>query len=214
MPLRIFGSRALSGANLIQALMACAMFGTFFLGSLYLQRVQGYGPLRIGLAFLPVTVLMGIVSIRYAERLSTRFGARNLVVPGIVLILAGLVWFTQAPAGGSYAVHVLPVMVLVGLGGGVCFPAVMNLGMTGVTHDDAGLASGLLSTTAQVGGALGLAVLATVSAGHGNHLLAAGRPAAIALTGGYHVAFWIAAAVAAMAAVIAATMLRSGSEHR
>jgi MFS family permease len=183
------------------------MFGLFFLGALYLQRVLGYDAIRIGLAFLPVTILMGTLSVRYSERLVTRFGPRNVCVPGLVLIMAGLAVFTQAPVHAGYLGHVFPVMVLLGVGAGLCFPAIMGLAMSGATSDDAGLASGLVNTTAQVGGALGLAVMATLSATRSHHLAAAGQSPASALTGGYHLAFWVAAALVLAAIIVAVTVL-------
>jgi MFS family permease len=164
MPLRIFRSRNVTGANVIQALAVAGMFGTFFMGSLYLQRVQGYDALEIGLAFLPTTIVMGVLSVRFSEPLITRFGARRTLLPGLVLTAAALALFTRAPVDGSYVEHVLPVMILLGVGAGLSFPALMTLAMSGATPADAGLASGLVNTAAQVGGALGLAVLATLSA--------------------------------------------------
>lgn len=207
MPLRIFASRNVSGANLVQVLSVAGMFGVFFMGALYLQRVLGYGPLQIGLAFLPVTAIMGTLSVRYSDRLVLHFGARTTLLTGLVAILAALVYFSQAPADGGFVVDVLPVMVLLGLGGGLSFPALMSLAMSGSTGEDAGLASGLVNTTAQVGGALGLAVLATVSAGRTGDLLAQHRPTAEALTEGYHLAFWVAAGLVAAAIAVAAAVL-------
>jgi EmrB/QacA subfamily drug resistance transporter len=202
-PLRIFRSRNVVAANAIQILSVAGMFGMFFLGALYLRDVLGYDALQIGLSFLPVTLTMGTLSIRYSERLVTRFGARATVVPGLVLIALALVLFAQVPVQGSYFLHVMPSMLLLGVGAGICFPALMNLAMSGIEPRDAGLASGLVNTTAQIGGALGLAVLATLSASHTKRLLAEGHSSAAALTGGYHLAFWIAAAltVAALAVV-------------
>ena len=162
----------------------------------------GYDALQIGLAFLPVTLTMGMLSIRYAERLATRFGARNLLAPGLTLIMLALVPLAQAPVQGGYLLHVLPSMLLLGTGAGVCFPALMGVAMDGVGPQDAGLASGLVNTTAQVGGALGLAVLATLSASRSAHLSAQGHSSAVALTGGYHLAFWIAAALTATAIAV------------
>ncbi len=207
-PLRIFRSRSVSGSNVVQALTVSGMFGMFFLGSLYLQRVLGYDALAIGLAFMPVTLTMGLLSLRYAERLITRFGARVTLVPGLVLIMSGLALFTRAPVDGSYLRHVLPVMILLGTGAGISFPALMTLGMSDATRTDAGLASGLINTTAQVGAALGLAVLATLSAGRTVDLARTGTPEAAALTEGYHLAFWIGVALTAVALVIAVTVLR------
>jgi EmrB/QacA subfamily drug resistance transporter len=208
-PLRIFRSRNVSGANALQALMVAGMFGMFFLGSLYLEEVLGYDPLEIGLAFLPATIVMGVLSLRYSERLITRFGARTVLMPGMVLVAAALVLFAQAPVDGDYLRDVFPVMILLALGIGVSFPALMTLAMSGATPQDAGLASGLVNTTAQVGGALGLAVLATVSASRTDDLLAGGESAAAALTGGYHTAFWIGAALVLAALLIAVTVLEA-----
>ena len=162
-PLRIFRSRNVSGANVIQVVSVAGMFGMFFMGALYLQHVLGYDALQTGIAFLPATVIMGILSLGYSHKLVMRFGARATLLPALGLIMVALALFTQAPVDGVYAVHVLPVMVLLGIGAGLAFPALMTLAMSGVTPSDAGLASGLVNTTAQVGGALGLAVLATLA---------------------------------------------------
>jgi EmrB/QacA subfamily drug resistance transporter len=210
MPLRILRARTIAAANLIQVLSVAGMFGMFFLGSLYLRRVLGYSPLQIGLAFLPVAVVMGTLSVRYTERLSARFGARKTLVAGLALIAAALFLFAQAPVGGDYALHVLPVVALMGAGAGLAFPALMTVAMAGVNPADAGLASGLVNTTAQVGGALGLAVLATVSAGRTTALAARGSGALAALTGGYHLAFWIAGGLVVAAIAIAGAVLRPG----
>ena len=164
-PLRIFRSRVLSGANLAQLLSAAGMFGMFFVGVLYVQHVLHYDALRIGLAFLPVTVVMGGLSLRYTDRLIARFGARTMVITGLALVTTGLALFARVPVHGHYLVDVLPSMLLIGLGGGAAFPALAALAMAEATPDDAGLASGVFNTTAQVGSALGLAVLATLSAG-------------------------------------------------
>jgi EmrB/QacA subfamily drug resistance transporter len=208
-PLRIFRSRNVSGANLIQALTVAGMFGTFFLGALYLQRVLGYDALETGLAFLPTTLVMGTLSLKFSERLFTRFGARNTLMPGLVLIAAGLAWFSRAPIDGHYWSDVFPSMVVLGAGVGTAFPALMTLSMSGATPQDAGLASGLVNTTMQVGGALGLAVLATLAATHTDHALAAGHSSASALTSGYRLAFMIGAALVLASLVIAITVLQS-----
>jgi MFS family permease len=201
-PLRIFRSRDVSGANLVQALSVAGMFGLFFLGALYLRRVLRYDALGIGLAFVPTTLIMGALSLHYTEQLVTRFGARATLRPGLVLIAAGMLWFTRAPVHGSYVTDVLPTMILIGTGAGVCFPSLMTLSMSGATPGDAGLASGLVNTTVQVGGALGLAVLATVATtrAHGSSSVAA-------LTAGYHVAFLIAGLLVLAALAVAVTVL-------
>ncbi|HEV7773210.1 MAG TPA: DHA2 family efflux MFS transporter permease subunit [Conexibacter sp.] len=202
-PLRIFRSRTIVGANAIQGLGAAGMFGTFFLGSLFLERVLGYDALEIGLAFLPTCVLMGVVSLRCTDRLVMRFGARNTVIPGLALLVAGLALFAQAPADATFATNLLPAMTLLGIGAGVCFPALMNLAMSDAVPQDAGLASGLVNTTAQVGGALALAVLATVSNTHSEALVRGGASSAQALTGGFHLAAWIAAALVGVGLLVA-----------
>jgi EmrB/QacA subfamily drug resistance transporter len=207
-PLRIFRSRNVATANTIQVLSVAGMFGMFFLGALYLRRVLGYDALQIGLAFLPVTVTMGLLSIRYSERLLTRFGAHGTLAPGLILITVALVLFAQVPVHGGYVAHVLPSMLLLGTGAGVCFPALMNVAMSGTEPHEAGLASGLVNTTAQVGGALGLAVLATLSTSRSQHLLADGHTNAAALTSGYHLAFWIAAGLTAAAVAVVPAVLR------
>jgi EmrB/QacA subfamily drug resistance transporter len=206
-PLRIFRSRNVSGANAIQALTVAGIFGLFFLGSLYMQRVLGYDALQIGLAFLPATVIMGTLSVRFTEPLVMRFGARRTLLPGLVLIAAGLALFTKASVSGSYVADVLPVMVVLGFGIGISFPALMTLAMSGATMEDAGLASGVVNTTVQVGGALGLAVLATLSATRSDHLIANGTSQAAALTSGYHLAFLVGAALVLAAIVVAVTVL-------
>ena len=215
-PLRIFRSRNVAGANLIQVLSVAGMFGMFFLGALYLQRILHYDALGTGLAFLPVTILMGTLSVRYTDRLVMRFGARTMVLAGLAPFVAGLALFTRAPVDGDYVFHVLPVMVLLGTGAGLCFPALMTLAMSGTTPGDAGLASGLINTTAQVGGALGLAVLATLSASRSSKLIGDGEPTAAALTSGYHLAFGIGAALVLVAIAVAVTVLepdQQGSEE-
>jgi EmrB/QacA subfamily drug resistance transporter len=215
LPISIFRSRNVSGANLIQVLWIAGLFGMFFLGTLYLQRVLGYDPLQIGLAFLPLAIVIGGLSVDYAARVITRFGARSVLLVGLVLVLAGLVLFTRAPVDGQYLTDVLPVMLLIGLGAGVAFPALMTLAMSGATSSDAGLASGLVNTAAQVGGALGLAVLATLASARTEALLMDGASVSAALTGGYHLAFGVSAGLVVAAIVIAALVLRpAAAEER
>ncbi|TWP47447.1 DHA2 family efflux MFS transporter permease subunit [Lentzea tibetensis] len=208
LPLRVFKSRNVTGSNIVQILMVAGMFGMFFLGTLYMQKVLQYDALQIGLAFLPVAVTIGAFSFSLAAKLNTRFGERNMLVTGMLLALAGLLWFTQAPVDGTYLVNLLPVMLLLGVGMGLCFPALMTLVMSGATADDAGLAGGLAQTTAQVGGALGLAVLVTTSTSRTVSQVAAGVPTAEALLSGFHLAFWISSALVAIALVLAVTVIR------
>jgi EmrB/QacA subfamily drug resistance transporter len=211
-PMGIFRSRNVVGANLIQVAGGAGMFGTFFLGSQYLQGVLGYNTMEIGLAFLPTTLFMAALSVRFAEPLVTRFGARPVMMSGLALIALGLGEFAFAPVHANYWAHVLPVVTLLGIGAGLTFPALMTLAMSGVTGENAGLASGLINTTGQVGCALGLAVLAALSASRTNSLEHAGSGAKDALTGGYHLAFWVAAGVVAVAVVIAQTVLKPAAE--
>jgi EmrB/QacA subfamily drug resistance transporter len=207
-PLRIFKVRTVAAANVIQGLLVAGMFGTFFMGSLYLQGILHYSPLEIGLAVLPLTVIMGTVSVRYTERLIMRFGPRRTLVPGMTLVLIGLLLFARTPVDGSYVRDLLPIMPLIGLGFAICGPSLVTLAMSGADQQDAGLASGLINTVTQVGGALGLAVLATLASERTDHLRAAGESAASALNAGYHRGYLVAAALTFVALVISATVLR------
>ena len=207
-PLRVFRSRIVSAANLVQALMVAGMLGMFFLGALYLQRVLGYGPLGVGLAFLPVALAIGTLSLGFSARLIVRFGARAALLPGLVLLVAGLVLLRRAPVDGQYLNDILPSMLLLGVGAGLSFPSLMTLSMSDATTDDSGLASGLANTTLQVGGALGLAVLTTLSTTRSNALLGRGDSPASALTGGYHFALAVGVGLVIAAVVITATLLR------
>jgi MFS family permease len=173
-----------------------------------MERVLGYDALQIGLAFLPATLVMGVLSLRYSERLIMRFGARTMLRPGLVLIATGLALFALAPVDGSYVVNILPVMLLFGCGIGVSFPSLMTLAMSGATKEDAGLASGLVNTSAQVGGALGLAVLATLSATRSDGLIEDGHSTASALTSGYHLSFLIGAGLVVAGIAVALTVLQ------
>jgi EmrB/QacA subfamily drug resistance transporter len=208
MPLRLFRSRNVSGANLVLGLTVVGMFGMFFLGALYLQLVLGYDPLEVGLAFLPATLIMGTLSLGFTDKVNMRFGPRKVLIPTLVFLVAGLLLFARAPVDGDYFRDVFPVMILLGLGAGLSFPALMMLAMSGATPRDAGLASGLINTTAQVGGAVGLAVLATLATSRTDGLLADGESAASALTSGYHLALLIGAACVAAAIAVGLTVLR------
>jgi MFS family permease len=189
--------------------MVAGLFGMFFLGSLYMERVLGYSALEIGLAFLPVALLIGIMSLRYSARLVTRFGARATLIPGLVLVMTGLALFSQAPVDGRYVPDILPSMILLGIGAGLSFPSLMTLAMSGATRSDSGLASGVVNTSLQVGGAVGLAVLATLSTTRTQNLLDGGDSTAAALTGGYHLAFLIGVGLVLAAIAVGVTVLRS-----
>ncbi|WP_410869805.1 MFS transporter [Nocardia sp. A7] len=207
LPLRIFRSRKVSGANLVQMLTLAAMFAFQIIVALYLQKVLGYNALQTGLAMLPAAVAIGGVSLFASARLITRFGERTVLIAGLALLLAGMSWLTRLPVDAGYLIDVLPVMVAVS-GGGLVLPALTALGMSGAEADDAGLASGLFNTTQQVGMAIGVAVLSTLAAARTGTELVAGASDATALTSGYRLAFTVAAGLLAVALVISATVLR------
>ena len=208
MPLRLFKSRSVSGANVVQALLVAGMFGMFFLGALYLQQILGYDALGVGLAFLPATIVMGAMSLRFSGPIAARFGTQHTLVASLVFIGAGLVLFARTPVHGEYFADVMPAMILIGLGAGLGFPALMTLAMSDVTPEDSGIASGLVNTTVQVGGAVGLAVLATFAAERTDTLKAHGTAAAAALNSGYHLAYLIGAGLVAVAIAIVLAVLR------
>jgi EmrB/QacA subfamily drug resistance transporter len=206
-PLSIFRSRAIAGANAVQMLTVAGIFGVFFLGVLYLQRVLGYNALETGLAFLPVSTLIGILSLGFSARLSQRYGATAVLVPGLALIAVGLVAFARVPVDGSYLADVLPAMIPLGIGAGLFSPSLTTLAVSGVSPSESGLASGLLNTSLQVGGAIGLAVLATLAATRTEGLAADGTSTSSALTSGYHLAFLIGAGLVVAALVVALAVL-------
>ncbi|MGW0327786.1 DHA2 family efflux MFS transporter permease subunit [Nocardia sp. NPDC003183] len=207
LPLRIFRSRTVSGANVVQMLTLAAMFAFQIIVALYLQKVLGYNAVQTGLAMLPAAVAIGGVSLFASARLITRFGERAVLIAGLSLLLAGMSWLTRLPVDAGYLTDVLPVMVAVS-GGGLVLPALTALGMSGADADDAGLASGLFNTTQQVGMAIGVAVLSTLAAARTGTELVAGASDAAALTSGYRLAFTVAAGLLAAALVVGVTVLR------
>jgi EmrB/QacA subfamily drug resistance transporter len=207
-PLRLFRLRNLSTASGVGVLWSGAMFAWFFMAALYLQLVLGYSPLQIGLAFLPGNVIMGALSIGLSAKLVMRYGIRKPLATGLLLASAGLLLLVRAPVDGSYVADVLPSMILLGLGAGMAFNPVLLAAMGDVAPAEAGLASGVVNTSFMMGGAVGLAVLASVAALRTTTLLDAGHSEVAALTGGYHVAFLLGAIFAASAAVIGAVLLR------
>jgi EmrB/QacA subfamily drug resistance transporter len=209
MPLRLFRSANVAGANVVQALLVVGMFGMFFLGALYMQRILGYGALQVGLAYLPMTVVMGTMSFRFTGQLNLRFGPQATLVPAMVAIVAGLLLLARTPVDGSYVIDLLPAMILIGLGAGLGFPSLMTLAMSGATPSDSGLASGLVNTSVQVGGAIGLAVLATLATERTAGQLADGESAAAALNSGYHLAYLVGAGLVLVAIAVAVSVLRS-----
>lgn len=208
MPLGLFKLRNVSTANLAGVLMAGAMFGWFFLSALYLQLVLGYSPLQVGLGFLPSTIIWGLGSIALSDRLIMRFGVKPPLVGGLLLFTTGLILFSRAPAGGQFAVDVLPGMIIMGLGGGITFNPLLIAAMGDVAPTEAGLASGVVNTAFMMGGALGLAALASLASSRTDTLLSSGDGRLAALTGGYQLAFLAGALFAAAGAIVSALLMR------
>jgi MFS family permease len=207
-PLALFRRRNIAVSNVIGVLWAAGMFAWFFLSALYLQVVLGYDPLQVGLAFLPSNVVMAAFSLGLSAKLVMRFGIRAPLMVGLLLAAAGLLLFARAPQDGSFLADVLPAMLLLGFGAGMAFNPVLLAAMHDVEPQDAGLASGVVNTSFMMGGALGLAVLASAAAARTGELVRAGEQTAAALTGGYHLAFVLGAVAAAVAGVLGGTLLR------
>src|SRR5688572_15539771 len=207
-PLGIFRIRNVSAANVMGVLWAAAMFAWFFLSALYMQLVLGLDALKVGLAFLPANLLMAAFSVGLSARLVNRFGIRKPLVAGLLLAGAGLLWFARAPVDGSLLVDVVPGMVLLGLGAGMAFNPMLLAAMSDVKPSESGLASGIVNTSFMMGGALGLAVLASLAAARTASLAADGTPAMDALNGGYQAAFLVGAVFAGLAAAVGAFALR------
>nr|QRV62356.1 drug resistance transporter [Verrucosispora sp.] len=208
-PLSLFRSRIVSGANLVQVTMTIGLFGFNFLGALYLQRVLGYTPVGASFAFLPIAVVLAVVSLGLSARLNVRFGPRNVLLAGLALIAAALLLAARAPVNAEYLVDVLPMAVFLGAGAGLAMPAVMTLAMSTATPQTAGVASGLASTSGMAGGTIGLAVLATVADVRARNLVGEGTDPIGALNDGFHLAFATSAVVLVIGIVLALVMLRS-----
>jgi MFS family permease len=208
-PLRILRSRNVTGANLVLVLMVSGLFGMFFLGVLFMQRVLGYDAVETGFAFLPVSLGIGLMSLGFSARLNERFGPRAVLLTGLALSGLALAWMARVPGDALYALDILPSMVLLGAGAGVSFPALMTLAMSGATEEDAGLASGLVNTTQQLGAALGLAILVTLATTRTEGLRSAGETQMTALASGYRLGFAVAAGLLAAAVALGAAVLQS-----
>lgn len=209
LPLRIFRSRSLTAANVVQFLMIAGMFGLLYFGTLYVQRVLHYSSLQAGLGFVPIAVVIAAVSLGLSARVIMKFGQRAVLFTGLALIIAAFVLLAFSRVDGTYVADFLPAILLMGLGFGLAAPAMMGLGMASVTPEDSGIASGLFNTTQQIGGAIGLTVLSAFVTSRTHNLTDAGKGQGAALVGGYHVAFWLAAAFVAVGLVTAALMLRT-----
>jgi MFS family permease len=185
------------------------MFAWFFLSALYLQIILQYSPLQVGLTFLPANLIMAAFSLGLSAKLVLRFGFRVPIAAGLLLAAAGLALLARAPVGGGFVADVLPSMILLGLGAGMALNPVLLAAMNDVEDDKAGIASGVVNTSFMMGGALGLAILASLAASRSDSLLASGAGRLNALTGGYHIAFFVAALFAAAAAALSAVLLRN-----
>jgi EmrB/QacA subfamily drug resistance transporter len=210
-PLALFRLRNVSTSNVAGVLWAAAMFAWFFLSALYLQLVLGYSPLQVGLAFLPANLIMAVLSLGLSAKLVLRFGIRAPLAAGLLLAAAGLALFARAPVDATFIVDVLPNMILLGLGAGMAFNPLLLAAMGDVEPSDAGLASGVVNTSFMMGGALGLAILASLAASRSESLLASGANQLAALAGGYHTAFLAGALFATGAAALSTTFLRGGT---
>ena len=208
-PLGLFRLRNIAVSNIVGVLWAAAMFAWFFLSALYLQLVLGYTPLQVGLAFLPANLIMAVFSLGLSARLVMRFGIRLPLGAGLGLAAVGLILFARAPVDGSFAIDVLPSMILLGIGAGMAFNPLLLAAMSDVSPNEAGLASGIVNTSFMMGGALGLAVLASLAASRTDTLLSSGESHLTALTGGYHLAFLAGGIFALSAAVLGGTLLRA-----
>jgi EmrB/QacA subfamily drug resistance transporter len=213
LPLAVFRSRVVSAANAALALLVGAMFGFQFLIALYFQRVLGYTPAQAGLAVVPVAVGIGVMSLFAFPRIAARFGARRALLPGLLLIAAGLALLTGAPVDGDYLTDVAPSILLFAAGGGLTLPAIMALAMSEVAPETAGVASGLINTSQQVGGALGLSILAAAAASRTGALRAGGADPAASLVGGYQLAWGLGAGFALAAFAVIALALRDRRER-
>jgi EmrB/QacA subfamily drug resistance transporter len=216
MPLGLFRNRNVSTANVVGALMAAGMFAYFFFSALYLQLVLEYSPLEVGLAYLPGTVVWGASSLLLSDRLVMRFGIKTPLLTGLALMTLALVLLARTPVDGSWVLDILPATLAVGLGAGIAFNPILLAAMSGVSQEQAGLASGVVNTAFMMGGAVGLAILASLADSRSESRLASGVDSLAALNTGYHVAFLVGAAFIVAAAVVGAALLRveSPEAHR
>ena len=212
MPLALFRLRNLATANLVGVLWAAAMFAWFFLSALYLQLVLGYTPWQVGLAFVPTNVIMAVCSLGISARLVMRFGIKPPLAAGLLCAAAGLLLFARAPVDGTFAVDVLPPMLLLGFGAGIAFNPVLMAAMNDVAPSESGLASGIVNTSFMMGGALGLAILASIAGARTQTVALRGAEHAFALTAGYQLAFFGGAVFALLATIAGLALLRTRPE--
>lgn len=209
MPLALFRLRNVATANVVGVLWAAGMFAWFFVSALYMQLVLGYDAMQVGLAFLPANLIMAAFSLGLSAKLVMRFGIRGPLATGLLMAALGLALFARAPVDGHFAADVLPGMLLLGLGAGIAFNPMLLAAMSDVEPSQSGLASGVVNTAFMMGGALGLAVLASLAAARTAALAGAGAAPVAALAGGYRATFLAGAVIAAVAAALAAALVRS-----
>ncbi len=190
-------------------LWSASMFAWFFLSALYLQLVLAYDPLKVGLAFIPANLIMAVFSIWLSAKVVNRFGNKAPLATGLVLVGAGLLLFARVPVAGTFLIDVLPPMLLMGLGAGISFNPMLLAAMSDVPEQESGLASGIVNTSFMMGGALGLAILASIASARTTYLLAHGALQSAALTGGYNLAFLVGALFALIASALVGFGLRS-----
>jgi predicted MFS family arabinose efflux permease len=208
-PLGLFRNRSVSTANVIGVLMAAGMFAYFFFSALYLQQVLGYSPLEVGLAYLPGTIIWGASSLLLSDRFVMRYGIKTPLIGGMSLMAVALLLLARAPVDGNYFVDVLAATIAIGIGAGIAFNPILLAAMGGVDQSQAGLASGVVNTSFMMGGALGLAALASIAASRTDALTSDGVAALGALNGGYHLAFLVGAIFIAAAVAVAVGLLRA-----
>jgi EmrB/QacA subfamily drug resistance transporter len=206
-PLGIFRRRTLTGANVVGFMLGTMIFGIFFMLSLYMQQVLGFSAMQTGVGYLAVA-LTAVAAATASQALVTRLGVKPVLVVGKVLLGAGMIYFTQVSVDGSYWADLLPGFLLIGVGMGFSFVPISIAALAGVQGPEAGLASGLINTSQQIGGALGLAILATVAATHTDSLVAGGEPLPQALTSGFSLAFWVAAGFALISLVTTLVVIK------
>jgi EmrB/QacA subfamily drug resistance transporter len=209
MPLRMLLMRSIVVANLVSGLWSAGMFAWFVLSALYLQRVLGYDPFRVGLSFLPADLIIMAFSIGLSAQMVLKWGMRTPLGVGLIFTAAGLAWFARAPLHGRFMPDVLPAMVLIGIGAGMGFNPLLLLAMSGVDESDTGLASGLVNTSFMMGGAFGLALLASLADANTQRLAALGTGSLLALTQGYHIAFATSALLTLIASALVGVWVRA-----
>jgi EmrB/QacA subfamily drug resistance transporter len=213
MPLRVVKLRSLTTSSVVRGLSFSAMFAVFFFGALYLERVLGYDPVRTGVAFLPLTLAMAIMSLGVTSRLLARFGPMKLLVPGMTAAVIGLLWLSRSGVHANYFVAILPAFLLLGVGMSVSAVPLLTIAMADVPREDAGLASGIVNVSMWLASSAGLAVFGTLAASKSKTLLAHGVSNSQSLVAGYHEAFFIGAILAAVALFVVVAFLRAPAKE-